>query len=140
MDLKAEFVSQLPPDDRYELAWLKGEILTMASGYKALALTRVRMPSELAATEAGKQATKEIVEDLYRKRTGGDMCILDWVSDEEYFKSAGPLGYLPGGVLFLFSPKYAYNGAMNPAEIEWFQIKTKGDNFSEQRQSQEKAP
>ena len=35
MDLKAEFVSQLPPDDRYELAWLKGEILTMASGYKA---------------------------------------------------------------------------------------------------------
>ena len=61
MDLKAEFVSQLPPDDRYELAWLKGEILTMASGYKALALTRVRMPSELAATEASKQAAKEIV-------------------------------------------------------------------------------
>lgn len=103
MDLKAEFVSQLPPDDRYELAWLKGEILTMASGYKALALTRVRMPSELAATEAGKQTAKGIVEDLYRKRTGGDMCILDWVSDEEYFKSAGPLGYLPGGVLISYA-------------------------------------
>ena len=103
MDLKAEFVSQLPPDDRYELAWLKGEILTVTSGHKALALTRVRIPNELAATEEGKRVAKEIVEELYRKRTGGDVCSLDWVSDEEYFESAGPLGYLPGGVLISFA-------------------------------------
>lgn len=99
MDLKVEFVSRLPHDEGSVLAWLKGEVLTISSGHRALCMTRVRMPKELAATESGKQAVRSLVEDLYRERTGGDICTLDWVSDEEYRKSAGPLGDLPGGVL-----------------------------------------